>query len=72
MSDYLYDRPYEPPQPNLMEEGSEPSKMINEYHQTSIDVEADKPIWAKKWGAVPQDAEGCWCFYCWLEKTVVA
>ena len=47
----------------------------NPYHYSEfrqrfrpIVVSADHPDWAKRWGAVPEEAEGCWCYNCYLEK----
>ena len=45
--------------------------MINKYHGTHIDVDADKPDWGKKWGVVSKYKHGCWCYICtlrWLEE----
>ena len=41
--------------------------MKNPYHGTEIVVNADRPDWAKRWGVIGKDAEGCWCYSCWFE-----
>jgi len=51
------------------------TELFNPFHWSKlyqrnrrIVVDADRPDWAKRWGAVPKEAEGCWCYTCYMEK----
>lgn len=41
--------------------------MRNLYHDIEIVVNADHPDWGKRWGVVPKDTEGCWCYDCTIK-----